>query len=52
VDAHTTYEKGQTIMSEAVGLESETVEKPGAESSTEPDTGADVQQEGNYDGNY
>lgn len=39
-------------MAEAVGLESETVEKPGAESSTGPDTGADVQQEGNYDGNY
>jgi hypothetical protein len=39
-------------MAEAVGLESETVEKPGAESSSEPDTGADVQQEGNYDGNY
>jgi hypothetical protein len=39
-------------MAEAVGLESETVEKQGTESSSEPDSGADVQQEGNYDGNY
>ena len=37
-------------MAEAVGLESESVETPGAESDSPG--GPDTQQDGNFDGNY
>ncbi len=42
--------KEDTIMAEAVGLESESVEKEGA--STDGPGGPDTQQDGNFEGNY
>ena len=36
-------------MNEAVGLETESTQEP---ISTEPDTSADVQQDGDFQGNY
>ncbi len=42
--------KEDTIMAEAVGLESESVETPGTEK--DGSGGPDTQQDGNFEGNY
>ena len=44
--------KEEATMAEAAGLESETADKTPEAPDAGPDTGADVQQEGDYQGEF